>query len=62
MRSVDRAQRAGITPAAAGNADRLPGAPEDGTVLVVLILTVVFVMFMASVPLWFSGLIRSLAP
>jgi hypothetical protein len=31
-------------------------------VLVVLILTVVFVMFMASVPLWFSGLIRSLAP
>lgn len=61
MTGVDRADRAGVTTVTTAHADRLPSAPEDGVVLLVLVLAIVFVMFMASLPLWFSRLIHVLA-
>ena len=33
---------------------------EDGVIFVVLVLTLLFLMFMVSVPIWFSGFVRGL--
>ena len=33
---------------------------EDGFIFVVLVLTLLFLMFMASVPIWFTGFVRAL--
>jgi len=33
---------------------------EDGVIFVVLVLTLLFLMFMASVPIWFTGFVRAL--
>ena len=34
---------------------------EDGVIFVVLLLTLAFLMFMMSVPIWLSGFVRSIA-
>ncbi len=39
----------------------VPAETEDGAILLVLILTLLFLMFMTSVPIWFSAFIHGLA-
>lgn len=45
---------AGMT---APRAKPVTAGTEDGVIFVVLVLTLMFLMFMASVPVWFPGLV-----
>lgn len=40
--------------------DRQAAGTEDQVVFVVLVLTLLFLVFMMSVPLWFSAFVRGL--
>lgn len=56
-RRVGRDYGRGMAP----RADRASQETEDQVIFVALILTLAFLMFMMSVPIWFSAFIRSLS-